>query len=322
MRKLGLVFPGQGTQYVGMGRELYNAYSVAREAFETAGDLLDCDLAGLCFGGPQEELDRTVNTQVSVLTVNFAIYRVYEQEIGIRPVIAAGHSLGEYNALLAAGALGFGEALRLVHARGVFQQEAAPAGSGAMAAIIGLGRAAVEEICARVREMDGTVETSIVNTDEQIVVSGSARAVATAVAAAKDRGARAKELPISVPCHCSMMNPAADRFRSFLDGFEFGDFRFPVIPNADPDLLYSKENARGLLYRQIRTAVYWRETILKMIAQGADTFVELGPRRTLSGLIRRINPGVRTHSVEDAGSLEKTAAFLKGHGKEWRSAAE
>lgn len=315
MRKLGLVFPGQGSQFVGMGRDLYRQYSAAREAFDTARDLLDCDLARLCFEGPQEELDRTVNTQLSVLTVNFALYRIYEQEIGIRPVVAAGHSLGEYNALLAAGALGFGEALRLVRARGVFQQEAAPVGLGSMAAIIGLDRTAVEEICSRVRAMNGTVETSIINTDEQIVISGSVRGIAMAVAAAKGKGARAKDLAISVPCHCSLMDPAADRFRSVLAGVEFGDFRIPVVPNADPDLLYTKENARELLYRQIRTAVHWRETILKMIDRGADTFVEIGPRRILSGLIRRIHPQVRTFSIEDPGSLEKTLASLKGNGQ-------
>ncbi|MFB3926023.1 MAG: ACP S-malonyltransferase [Syntrophales bacterium] len=311
-KKTALVFPGQGSQVAGMGADLYREFQVVRNVFDESRDVLGFDIARLCFWGPQEKLDKTVITQVAVLTMNFAAYSAFEQQTGIRPAVMAGHSLGEYSALHIAGSISFGDALKLVSARGGYQQEAVPAGVGSMAALVGLERNAVEEICLEVRNGGGMVYPAIFNTDDQIVISGCSQAVERAVEAARKKGARGVKLPISVPCHCRLMEPAADRFAADLNAIEFRDCEIPVIPNCDPGLFYSRNNVRGLLLEQIKSPVRWRETVEKMVATGIDTIIEIGPKRVLSAFIKRIAPQLRIFNVENLETLRKTDSFFSG----------
>ena len=311
MNNLGIVFPGQGTQHVGMGSDLHQAFQEARNVYEEACDVLGFDILSLCFEGPREELDRTVNNQVAVLTADVAIYRVFEREIGLRPMIMAGHSLGEYSALCAAGALPFVDALLLVAARSQYQQEAAPAGTGAMAAVIGLNAAQVEALCREVSSNNGSVFPAIINARDQMVISGHLGAIEKAVIRAREMGAmRALKLPISVPCHCPLLDEAARRFVDDLEGVELGDFEVDVIPNCDPEATYTRESAKDFLIRQVNSPVYWQASIERMVRMGVDTIVEIGPKRTLTNLTKRIDAGIRVAHVEDLASLKKTAELL------------
>ncbi|MCK9363117.1 MAG: ACP S-malonyltransferase [Syntrophales bacterium] len=312
MGRFALVFPGQGSQYPGMGEELYREYPAVRDLFAEASDVFGTDMAQLCFKGPQELLDLTVNTQTSILTVEIAAWRVFSGMVEEKPVVLAGHSLGEYSALHAAGAVDLRSCLMLVKKRAQLHQEAVPVGEGAMAAIMGLERNDVEEICrVTTSEGSGIVEVSIENSPGQIVISGHTAAIAAAVAAAGQKeGARAVILPISVPCHCSLLAGAAEKFASALAEVEFRDCSPPVIPNCDPSAFHTAGQTGGLLARQIRTPVLWRDTVLKMAAMDVDTIVELGPKRILSGLIRRIDRRFRLLNGEDRNSLEETAAAL------------
>ena len=312
MGKFALVFPGQGSQYPGMGEELYRHYPAVRDLFAEASDVFGTDMAKLCFEGPQELLDLTVNTQISILVVEIAAWLAFSGMVQEKPVVMAGHSLGEYSALHAAGALGLRSCLALVRKRAQLHQEAVPVGEGAMAAMMGMERDAVEDICRVITsEGRGIVEVSIENSPGQIVISGHTAAITAAVAAAgQQEGARAVILPISVPCHCSLLAGAAEKFASALAAVEFRECSPPVIPNCDPSVFHTAGQTGELLMRQIRTPVLWRTTVLKMAAMGVDTIVELGPKRILSGLIRRIDRRFRLLNVEDRGSLEETAAVL------------
>lgn len=311
MAKFGVVFPGQGSQYPGMGQDLYRIDPRVRDLFATAGKVLDRDLASLCFNGPQEELDLTVNTQIAVLTVDIAAWQAFSGRMTTPPIIMAGHSLGEYAALYAAGAVDQRDVLALVHLRGKYHQEAVPVGEGAMAAILGLARDVVEEMCLKISGEKHTVTLSIENAPGQIVVSGHMAAIEEIVAAAEAKeGGRAVKLAISVPCHSPLLKGAADRFAEELKRVDIRDCTIPVIPNCDPDLLHSREHTRELLARQITSPVRWKETIEKMASMGVDTIVELGPKRILSGLIRRIDRRMRLLNVEDEESLEKTLQAL------------
>jgi [acyl-carrier-protein] S-malonyltransferase len=312
MGKFALVFPGQGSQYPGMGEDLYREYQSVRDLFAEAADVFGTDMARLCFQGPQELLDLTVNTQTSILTVEIAAWRAFSSLVADKPVVMAGHSLGEYSALHAAGAVGLRDCLALVKIRAQLHQDAVPVGEGAMAAILGMERRDVEELCRTVTRGDGCiVDVSIENSPGQIVVSGHTAAIAAAVAAAEQReGARAVVLPISVPCHCRLLDRAAEKFAAALAAVEFRDCSPPVIPNCAPSLLHTAGQTRELLTRQIRTPVLWRETVVKMAQMGVDTIVELGPKRVLSGLVRRIDRRFRLLNVEDRASLEETVAAL------------
>jgi [acyl-carrier-protein] S-malonyltransferase len=313
MAKLGIVFPGQGAQYVGMGEDFYREFEEVRTTFAEAGEILDHDVAELCFHGPKEVLDQTVNTQIAVLTIIVAAYRVFEKEIGIQPAVMAGHSLGEYGALNAAGAISFAEALSLVHARATYQKKAVPPGTGSMAAIMGLDETTLAQICSIVQTKTGKIIDIVnFNAPSQLVISGHTEAVTQAVTDANGKGARAIMLPISVPCHCKLLDEAAKKFEENLKGTTFNDFKVDVIPNYNPEMSYSKDNARNLLARQLNSPVRWQETIERMIAMGIDHILEIGPKRTLSGLIKRINGTVRTLNIEDMASLGKTMKFIKG----------
>jgi [acyl-carrier-protein] S-malonyltransferase len=281
-----------------------------RDLFAEASRLFGRDMDSLCFEGPQELLDLTVNTQTSILTVEIAALRAFSERVQATPGVMAGHSLGEYAALHAAGALGLSDVLRLVQSRAQFHQEAVPVGEGAMAAVLSLSREAVEDLCREQSRQGRCVTLSIENAPGQIVVSGHTDAVKGVIAAAAGREGRAVLLPISVPCHCGLLQDAADRFAEVLATADFKDTSVPVIPNCDPTLLHTRERSRELLVRQIVSPVRWVETIERMAAMGVDTIVEVGPKRVLSGLIRRISRQIRLLNVEDEASLEETAAAL------------
>ena len=311
MAKVALVFPGQGTQYTGMGSALYKEFAGIRDVFHRASSLLGKDVSRLCFEESQENLDLTVNTQIAVLTFNIALYSVFVEKTAIAPVVICGHSLGEYCALYAAGAIDFDDVFPLVQTRARYHHEAVLPGEGAMGVIIGMDDDAVEKLCGEINSKQQQVSLVIYNAPGQVVVSGHAAAVEKVMQAAKEKGAmKAVRLPISVPCHCSLLKGAADQFAENLNKIEFKNFITPVIPNCDPALFYTRENARELLTRQIVSPVRWRQTVEKMAAMGVETIVEIGPRRTLCGLIKRINKNIQLYSIEDATSLHKTVEIL------------
>lgn len=313
MDNIGIVFPGQGAQYVGMGRELYQGFHAVRGVFDQAGEALNTDIARLCFEGPQEILDLTPNTQATVLTVDVALYRVFESVIGVEPMVMAGHSLGEFAALCAAGAVDFPDAVRLVYARGTYQQEAVPPGEGCMAAIVGLDKGIVEEICRAVDRGYGVVAVANDNSPGQLVVSGNTMAVEQAMARAREEGARmVVKLPISVPCHCSLLDEAAEKLGGHLKGVAIRGCRVPVIPNFDPEVLHTEGTTKQLLTQQLNAPVRWRETVMRMSRMGIRAIVEVGPKKTLSGLIRRIDRNIKPLNIEDKASLESTADFFDG----------
>ncbi|OGP67586.1 MAG: [acyl-carrier-protein] S-malonyltransferase [Deltaproteobacteria bacterium RBG_16_44_11] len=311
MSKTAFVFPGQGTQHVGMGSSLLKEFDVVRNVFDRASTVLGMDMRKLCLEGPQEKLNLTVNTQIAVLTLSIAIYSIFKEKISIKPMVMAGHSLGEYSALYAAGAIGFEDVFSVVQARARYHQEAVPAGLGAMAAIIGLNGDNVELLCSEVSKADAKVSVAIHNTLQQIVVSGHAAAVEKAMLAAKQKGAQqVVRLPISAPCHCSLLQKAADMLKEKLEPVEFLDPSVPVIPNSNPAVFYTKDNARKLLVDQIVLPVQWRQTVEKMAAMGVREIIEIGPKRTVCGLIKRINKNIELFSVEDVDSLHKTAELF------------
>jgi [acyl-carrier-protein] S-malonyltransferase len=312
MHKSGTVFPGQGSQYIGMGRDLFEQFEEARHVFDEAEEVLKSNIKRLCFEGPQEALDLTVNTQTCLLTVSIAAYRVFEKEIAIKPAAMAGHSLGEYSALCAAGTFGFADALRLVHARANCQQDAVPKGKGCMAAIIGTDRESIERICGNISSDNEVVELANINSPNQFVISGHTGAVEKALEKAKEAGAkRGIKLPISIPSHCSLLADAATKFGGYLEGIEIKDCATHVIPNCNPKMLHSEKSTRNLLQRQLYSPVRWQETVEEMARMGIDTILEIGPKSVLSGLIKRIDRNIRTFNIEDTDSLKKTAEALK-----------
>lgn len=286
---IGLLFPGQASQFAGMGKELYEAYPSARAVFEEASDATGMDIGALCFRGTEEELRQTENTQPAIFTVSVAAFRALESETGIRPLCAAGHSLGEYSALVASGAFSVGDAARVLRSRGRYMQEAVRVGEGAMAALIGLSPERVSAAC-RAGAGKGVVEPANFNGGDQIVISGSAGAVQAACEAAMAAGAkRALPLPVSAPFHCSLMQPAADRLAPELRALAQGPFRFPVVANVTAEPYPPGAAAAEWLIRQIVAPVRWEECVRRMRGMGVSAFVEVGPGKVLSGLARRID---------------------------------
>ncbi len=310
MSRIACVFPGQGSQYSGMGRRMAEAYPIAREVFERADVVLGFPLSRLCFEGEEQELLKTENTQPAILTTSIACYRVLEQA-GVRPDFVAGHSLGEYTALVAAGSLAFEDALLLVRRRGQYMQEAVPLGQGAMAAILGMPADAVERLCREVAHGQVCAPANF-NSPQQIVISGHAEAVERAIALARERGARrAVRLPVSAPFHCALMQPAEDRLADDLARVTFADLAIPLVNNVDATIIASGEAARDGLRRQVSRPVRWEESVRRLLAEGVTTFIEVGPGRVLSGLIRTMDRSVRTLAVEDPTSLEETLRELQ-----------
>ncbi len=307
--KLAFVFPGQGSQAVGMGQALSQAYPEARAALDEADAAVGGGLAQLIAEGPEEELRKTANTQPAIVAVSVAAWRAFSAQAGARMPQAAffaGHSLGEYSALVASGAMGLRDAVRATRARGTFMQEAVPEGEGAMAVILGLDPAKVAEACAEARaaEPGKTVEPANFNSPVQTVIAGHAPAVDRAIAACKSRGAkRAIPLPVSAPFHCSLMEPVKPRLADVLAGISFGKPSAPIIANASAAPNDDAGQIARLLIDQVSAPVRWVDTIQKMTAAGVDTVVELGPGKVLAGLARNIDKGLRTFSVEDPASL-------------------
>lgn len=301
---IAFVFPGQGSQFAGMGKDLAENFTVARHLFEEANDALGFDIASLCFNGPEEDLKLTTNTQPAILTVSIAALRVIEQECGIVPSFAAGHSLGEYSALVCAGALGFADAVRTVRQRGAFMQEAVPVGGGAMAAIMGVDAAALADICREAAQGE-VVSPANFNCDGQVVIAGNAGAVERAMKLAKDKGAkRALPLPVSAPFHCALMVPAGERLKAVLDAVEVHTMKFPVISNVEAKANDDVSRVKALLVEQVSGTVRWEESVQNMAGLGVDRYIEIGPGKVLAGLIKRIAKGSTVQNVEDCAGVK------------------
>jgi [acyl-carrier-protein] S-malonyltransferase len=308
--RLAFCFPGQGSQAVGMGRGFHEASAAARAVFAEASDALGFDVARLCFEGPEAALQLTANTQPAILTASVAAARALAER-GLEPAIAAGHSLGEYAALVVAGALPFADAVRVVRHRGEFMQEAVPVGTGAMAALLGLDGPAVESICQEAGAGE-VVDVANVNSPVQIVVAGHKAAVERAVGLAAARGGkRSVLLPVSAPFHCRLMAPAAERLAGVLAAVPPTAPRIPVVRNADGGLTTRAEDVVPFLVRQVTAPVQWVECVRRMAQEGAAIFVEVGPGRVLTGLLRRIEGGLTGYAVEDPAGLDKLAAALE-----------
>jgi len=307
--KTAFIFPGQGAQYAGMGRELYDQHTEARAVFDEADRILGFPLSGLCFSGPEDQLKITENTQPAILTVSIAAFRVLQAK-GLRPDVVAGHSLGEYSALVAAGALKFSDAVALVRRRGRYMQEAVPAGVGAMAALLGIELPAVADICERAAKGQ-VVAPANLNSQTQIVIAGHQEAVDRAVVLAKEAGAkRAILLQVSAPFHCALLKPAEERLGPELDACAFVDPQVPVVTNVDAQPVTTAAAARDALKRQVSRPVRWQESVQWMLNQGVTTFVELGPGKVLSGIVRAADKAAVTLNVEDEKSLENAFSGL------------
>jgi [acyl-carrier-protein] S-malonyltransferase len=307
---VALVFPGQGSQETGMGKALASAFAESRAVFEEADEALGFAVSRLCFDGPEEELKLTANTQPAILTTSIAALRPFVARSAAMPSFVAGHSLGEYSALVAAGTLSLAEAVRTVHRRGRYMQEAVPAGVGAMAAILGLGLPAIETACREAADGE-VVAPANVNSPGQVVIAGHAAAVARATELCRTNGARrAVVLPVSAPFHCALMQPAQDRLAPELAALSFADPGVPLVNNVDAALVRTGAACRDGLVRQVSGSVRWQESVELLVREGVDTFVEVGPGKILSGLVRKIAKGVRVLNVESPETLEAALAAL------------
>lgn len=307
MMKTAFVFPGQGSQYVGMGKEIANNFAIAKRVYEEAGDNLSLDMAKLCFEGPDTELVKTENTQPAILTTSIAILRTLE-EMGVDCGITAGLSLGEYSSLVKSGVLQFGDAVKLVKKRGKYMQEAVPLGVGVMAAIIGLDRKELEE-CLKSCGQYGLVEVANYNSPGQIVISGETEAVKMAVKKSSELGARkAVLLPVSAPFHCSLLKVAGEKLKKDLEVLEINSPKVPIITNVKAKVLEDKEEVIPILVKQVSNSVLWQDSVELMIEGDVSTFVEIGPGKTLTSFIKRIakamGKNVNIYNVEDMDGLK------------------
>lgn len=309
MGKLAFVFAGQGAQAVGMGKELAENFDAAMKTFDEASEALGFDIKDMIWNGDKETLMITENTQPTIVTMSVAALRVLEEK-GIKPDVVAGLSLGEYTAHIASGSMKFADGVRLVKKRGKYMQEEVPVGKGAMAAIIALSAEQVRECCKEASKV-GVCTGANFNCPGQIVVSGEVAAVEKCCELAKAMGAkRAMMLPVSAPFHCEMLIGAGEKLAKELENVEISDMQIPVITNVTADYVASKDDIKPLLIKQVSNSVLWEDTIRKMLADGVDTFVEVGPGKALSGFIKKITKDAGVYNVEDMASLEKTLEAL------------
>jgi [acyl-carrier-protein] S-malonyltransferase len=310
MSKIACIFPGQGAQYSGMGKEIAENYSQAMEIFEKASERLSIDMKKLCFEGDEEELKKTENTQPSILTTSIAILEVLKLN-GIKPHVTAGLSLGEYSALVASNAIKFEDAVAVVKKRGKYMQEAVPVGEGTMAAVMGLEKEQVIE-CLKMASGYGVVEAANYNCPGQVVIAGHTEAVERACNLLKERGARrAMLLPVSAPFHSSLLKPAGERLSDILDMIEINDTDVPVVSNVNAQVIKNKYEIKQLLVNQVSSSVLWEDSVRNMIGMGVDTFIEVGPGKSLSAFIKKIDRNINVHNVEDLQSLENTIVSIR-----------
>ncbi len=307
--KLAFTFPGQGSQYVGMGQSLAAGFAEARETFEQADRELGFSLTQLCFSGPAETLQLTENQQPALVAVSIAAFRVLEAQ-GLKPDFVAGHSLGEYSALVAAGSIGFGDALRLVRKRGRYMQEAVPAGTGAMAALLRLPEGKLDGILSEAAQGE-IVSAANLNSPDQVVIAGHSGAVGRAVELAKAAGVRrAILLPVSAPFHCALMKPAQDRLAADLNAADFRDLAVPLVNNWQARIIRTGSEAREGLYQQVPNPVRWADSIRQLASAGVTRFIEVGAGGVLTGLLRNINPELEGSKFGEAEDWEKIHAAM------------
>lgn len=306
---IAYVFPGQGSQYEGMGLDFFLSFAEAAQIFARADEALGFMLSDLCFEGPESELNKTVNTQPAILTASIACLEVFRRAGAPAPAALAGHSLGEYTALVAAGSLGFEDAVLLVRKRGQYMQEAVPLGTGGMAAVMGLSGAGVIDLCLRASEK-GVVEAVNLNCPGQVVVAGDMDGLQAAQVLAKEAGAkRFIPLSVSAPFHSRLMAPAGEKLARDLAEIEILEPKVGVVANVSADYVRSASEVRESLNKQVYSPVRWEDSIRRMIADGVDTFIEIGPGKVLSGLIKKISREVKIYNIEDQASLEKILAL-------------
>jgi len=307
--KIAFIFPGQGSQYVGMAKEFLENFRESKEVFDAASAALGYDLAQLCVHGPVEKLNLTENTQPAILAASIAVLRPLERR-GLAATAAAGHSLGEYTAITAAGGFELKDAVSLVQKRGRYMQEAVPEGTGLMAAVLGMERRELEKTCLEASK-NGIVAPANYNSPGQIVIAGEKQAVEKAMELARAGGAK-KVIPlaVSVPSHCTLMKQAGDRLARELDAVTISDLRIPIVNNADAKFLKTASELRPSLIKQISSPLFWEDTIKNMVAEGYDTFIEIGPGKVLSGLVRRIAKDAKVLNVEDQKSMNDTLSAV------------
>ena len=310
MTAVAFIFPGQGSQHPGMGKDLAAKFAVAREVFEAADDALGFAISELCFNGPAEQLQLTENTQPAILTASIAAWRAMESEGFPGPAFVAGHSLGEYSALVAGGALSLTDAVKTVRSRGGYMQQAVPVGAGAMAAILGADLETVNSGCAEASNGE-VCSAANINSPNQVVIAGASTAIDRAIDILKKRGAkRAMKLNVSAPFHCAMMQPAQDRLAADLAAIHFTDSRVPVVTNVDALAVSGAGQLRDSLVRQVSQPVQWLKSVEFLISQGVKTFVEIGPGKVLSGLVRQIDRSAQCLNVEDEATLRAAGEAL------------
>jgi [acyl-carrier-protein] S-malonyltransferase len=312
MGKIALIFPGQGSQTVGMGQDICENSETAKQIFEEADAALGYALSELCFHGPEEELRLTANTQPAILTTSVALYAALREKLPLTPDFVAGHSRGEYSALVAAGAMSFRDAVTTVRKRGIYMEEAVPAGVGAMSAIMNLERDKLDEVCRSVSKAGHVVEPANYNSPGQIVISGHAAAVAEAGEQAAEAGAR-RVIPLSVsgPFHSSLMQPAAERLKAALSQVTVHDASVPVVANVTAEAVSSSAEIVELLVKQVASPVLWEDSVRYMLNQGVTTFVEVGAGSVLTGLVRKVDRKVKAISIQDTQTLEQAIEQLQ-----------